>query len=541
MSVRDVGTSVQDMPPIDQVMGTDEYQHFIDTANLAFAKVDQIQDAVVQLEKLLGFPLARLSVSNSSSLVDAINTEKSRNDQTRAWIGDIATLTTADKQNVVAAVNRVNRTVGATTELETQEKTTIVLAMNEVLELIKDLEERTPDSENSAPIKTADTSTVGAGVDEGKAITPKTLATIPPGSPTAKGLVSTIRSTSDSAATNTRPGLTMLATQTSVDTGTSGAVSVTPMGLKNVGAGSPTAEAIAHAVFKSIPRYTDDEDTDDVPTTGTVAAYWNDSYSPSMLFVWNEGEGKHVGIGAEHTLDGSIRSTDAFADGAKATESKAGVVKRSSQAVTNSGTDRESFLSPGALASAGEGSELIRAIAASIAKSIPSTSSVDDLPAGPDEGGPHAAWTERSDGSGGSVRVYVMWDEELEKYTEISGAEGPQGARGLVGARGPEGPEGPQGVKGDTGSQGVKGDTGDEGPEGPAGPAGDPPEHGWSGTQLRFRQSDGSWGMYTNLRGPQGDQGVEGPPGDSSTSATVAQQQVEIDDLKSRVAALESA
>lgn len=51
---------------------------------------------------------------------------------------------------------------------------------------------------------------------------------------------------------------------------------------------------------------------------------------------------------------------------------------------------------------------------------------------------------------------------------------------------------------------------------GPQGPKGDAPEHEWSGTRLRFQNPDGSWGEYTNLKGPKGekgDPGKMGPPG----------------------------
>lgn len=37
------------------------------------------------------------------------------------------------------------------------------------------------------------------------------------------------------------------------------------------------------------------------------------------------------------------------------------------------------------------------------------------------------------------------------------------------------------------------------------GAKGDTPNHGWSGTQLRFEKPNGSWGSYVNLKGPAGD------------------------------------
>jgi hypothetical protein len=36
------------------------------------------------------------------------------------------------------------------------------------------------------------------------------------------------------------------------------------------------------------------------------------------------------------------------------------------------------------------------------------------------------------------------------------------------------------------------------------GPKGDPPKHEWDGSELRFENPDGTWGEWTNLRGPRG-------------------------------------
>ncbi len=52
--------------------------------------------------------------------------------------------------------------------------------------------------------------------------------------------------------------------------------------------------------------------------------------------------------------------------------------------------------------------------------------------------------------------------------------------------------------------RGPKGDKGGKGDDGPPGLA---PAHGWSGYSLRFQNPDGSWGTFTNLRGPQGPKG----------------------------------
>lgn len=78
---------------------------------------------------------------------------------------------------------------------------------------------------------------------------------------------------------------------------------------------------------------------------------------------------------------------------------------------------------------------------------------------------------------------------------------------------GPQGPTGPQGDQGPQGPQGVEGPQGVQGPQGETGPA---PAHAWSGTQVRFKNPDGTWGAYVDLIGPQGvqgPQGVEGPEG----------------------------
>ena len=86
-----------------------------------------------------------------------------------------------------------------------------------------------------------------------------------------------------------------------------------------------------------------------------------------------------------------------------------------------------------------------------------------------------------------------------------TGPQGPAGPKGDQGIQGPEGPQGPQGEKGATGDPGPKGDTGAAGQAGADGAQGLPPEHEWQGTQLRFKEPDGSWGQFIDLRGPQGE------------------------------------
>ena len=86
-----------------------------------------------------------------------------------------------------------------------------------------------------------------------------------------------------------------------------------------------------------------------------------------------------------------------------------------------------------------------------------------------------------------------------------TGPQGPAGPKGDPGIQGPEGPQGPQGEQGAKGDPGPKGDTGATGPAGADGAQGLPPEHEWQGTQLRFKEPDGSWGQFIDLRGPQGE------------------------------------
>ncbi len=61
-----------------------------------------------------------------------------------------------------------------------------------------------------------------------------------------------------------------------------------------------------------------------------------------------------------------------------------------------------------------------------------------------------------------------------------------------------------------TTGEGLQGPAGPQGPQGEMGPA---PEHEWSGSQLRFKNPDGTWGTFTELIGPQGPQGEQGPQG----------------------------
>ena len=124
-------------------------------------------------------------------------------------------------------------------------------------------------------------------------------------------------------------------------------------------------------------------------------------------------------------------------------------------------------------------------------------------------------------GSGGAQPVTAV------RFQQSDGTWGPYvDLKGDQGIQGIQGPKGDQGLKGDKGDQGLKGDQGGQGIQGIQGPKGDTgeaPDHVWSGYSLRFRNPDGSWGAYQDLRGEQGlkgdkgdqgIQGIQGPKGD---------------------------
>lgn len=91
-----------------------------------------------------------------------------------------------------------------------------------------------------------------------------------------------------------------------------------------------------------------------------------------------------------------------------------------------------------------------------------------------------------------------------------AGPQGPAGARGPTGSKGDRGPVGPQGPRGYTGASGGVGARGQTGSTGARGPT---PTHGWSGTSLRFIQSNGAWGSFVNLKGSTGARGLTGATG----------------------------
>lgn len=97
------------------------------------------------------------------------------------------------------------------------------------------------------------------------------------------------------------------------------------------------------------------------------------------------------------------------------------------------------------------------------------------------------------------------------------GPPGPKGDKGDPGEPGPQGPPGQPGTPGKDGRDGIKGKDGKngadgkdgrdgiDGKDGEKGDKGDPPEHKWDGTQLAFRQPNGTWGKKVDLRGQKGD------------------------------------
>jgi hypothetical protein len=109
-------------------------------------------------------------------------------------------------------------------------------------------------------------------------------------------------------------------------------------------------------------------------------------------------------------------------------------------------------------------------------------------------------------------------------YVNLRGATGAQGATGPTGSTGSQGP---QGNTGPTGATGPAGSTGATGSTGPA------PEHGWSGYSLRFKNPNGTWGSYVNLRGatgatgPQGSTGPQGPTGNTGATGGTGPQGIQ--------------
>lgn len=98
--------------------------------------------------------------------------------------------------------------------------------------------------------------------------------------------------------------------------------------------------------------------------------------------------------------------------------------------------------------------------------------------------------------------------ESLRGANGSSGSDGRNGIDGKDGANGLQGLPGPRGEKGDS----IKGDKGDRGLQGLKGETGAPPEHRWDGTKLSFKQPNGVWGEWIELKGATGEDGKSTTP-----------------------------
>lgn len=132
---------------------------------------------------------------------------------------------------------------------------------------------------------------------------------------------------------------------------------------------------------------------------------------------------------------------------------------------------------------------------------------------------------------GGSLWVYISdeaipGDEPIpsegDKNLSVSGRwtviggkgeKGDKGERGIQGVSGVNGLDGAQGPRGAIGLTGPQGPKGPQGPAGIQGPRGTAPDHEWNGSKLRWKNPDGTWAAWADLRGPQGVTGPEGPVG----------------------------
>jgi len=106
------------------------------------------------------------------------------------------------------------------------------------------------------------------------------------------------------------------------------------------------------------------------------------------------------------------------------------------------------------------------------------------------------------------------WGNGSTQPTSALSFQNPDGSWGAYAdLQGPQGTQGPQGNQGPQGAQGVKGETGATGSQGIQGETGPAPDHQWSGTSLRVKNPNGTWGELTDLEGPQGNQGPQGERG----------------------------
>ena len=92
--------------------------------------------------------------------------------------------------------------------------------------------------------------------------------------------------------------------------------------------------------------------------------------------------------------------------------------------------------------------------------------------------------------------------------TGANGKDGRDGTDGKDGREGPRGHTGQAGAPGADGKRGPKGEKGEPGKQGDPGPA---PQHEVSGSKIRFKNPDGSWGKW--LKAPKGEKGADGQNG----------------------------
>ena len=84
------------------------------------------------------------------------------------------------------------------------------------------------------------------------------------------------------------------------------------------------------------------------------------------------------------------------------------------------------------------------------------------------------------------------------------GKDGRDGVDGKDGRDGTDGKDGRDGIDGKDGRDGIDGKDGRDGIDGKDGQA---PDHQWDGTKLRFKNPNGKWGKFTNLKGDKGSDG----------------------------------
>ena len=157
--------------------------------------------------------------------------------------------------------------------------------------------------------------------------------------------------------------------------------------------------------------------------------------------------------------------------------------------------------------------EVVRAVLAEVIQ-------LDDFRGPPGDAGEQG---ERGEPGPGINAEFGIGDLDTTLFLKHSDGEVTEhdlkGPRGRRGRRGAQGPEGDQGLPGEPGAQGRQGEVGPRGPTGERGPKGDkgdtgpPPEHQWKETKIRFKQPNGTWGPYVNIKGDTGGRGASGRSG----------------------------